>query len=156
MIDDDKLRAWIGVDPGKSGAYAILRESGTVDVYDWTDARAFSDTVAEWRDNLNIYGAVVESVHSKPKQGVSSSFNFGMVYGIAQGVIVAHGIPLYFVTPQKWQKAMFSKQDGADTKTQSLAVARRLFPKADIRLKKHHGRSDAVLLAYYGQKHLSF
>lgn len=155
-MDDVKQKAWIGVDPGKSGAYALLRESGTADVFDWTDPKEFSDTISEWCENLDIQGAVVEAVHSMPKQGVSSSFAFGMVYGVAQGVIVAHGIPMHMVTPQKWQKALFSKQDGADTKTQSLAVARRLFPAADIRLKKHHGRSDAVLLAHYGFKYLSF
>lgn len=153
---DEKQRAWIGIDPGKSGAYAFLRESGTVDVFDWTDAKQFAEDIREYSENLNIFCAVIESVHSMPKQGVSSSFNFGMVYGMAQGVISAMGIPMFLVSPQKWQKEMLRAVDGKDTKEQSLVQARRMFPGADIRLKKHHGRSDAALLAAYGRDKMSF
>jgi len=156
ILTDEKQKAWIGVDPGKSGAYAFLRESGTVDVYDWTDARQFAADIREYAGNLNIIFAVIESVHSMPKQGVSSSFSFGMNYGMAQGVIMAMGIPIILVSPQKWQKAMLMIADGKNTKEQSLTQARRMFPAADIWLKKHHGRSDAALLAEYGRRTTSF
>lgn len=148
---NEKQKAWIGLDPGKSGAYAILRESGSIDVYDWTDAIQFGEDVAEWKEILDVRLATIEAVHSMPGQGVSSSFKFGMVYGMAQGVVMANKLPILLVSPQKWQKAMLTVADGSTTKEQSLYAARRAFPNADIRLKKHHGRADAALLALYGK-----
>ena len=155
-MSDIKQQAWIGLDPGKSGAYALLMDSGTVDVYDWTDAKQFAEDVGRWMELVDIRLAVVEAVHSMPGQGVASSFKFGTVYGIAQGVITAFGIPLFLVSPQKWQKTMLTVADGSTTKEQSMCAARRMFPKADIRLKKHHGRADAILLAEYGRTRINF
>jgi len=42
--------------------------------------------------------------HAMPRQGVSSSFNFGVSFGIARGVVGALHIPVIFVTPTKWKK----------------------------------------------------
>ncbi len=36
-------------------------------------------------------------------------------------------------------------------KEASRLRAQQLFPSADLRLKKHHGRAEALLLAAYGQ-----
>ena len=69
------------------------------------------ETLREWYDHYlveDIRGpsAMIEQVHSMPKQGVASSFKFGRHYGFLLGVLTALGIPYQTVTPQKWQKAM--------------------------------------------------
>lgn len=48
----------------------------------------------------------IELVHSMPKQGVASTFKFGVGYGILQGICGALRIPIIFVTPQEWKKEM--------------------------------------------------
>jgi hypothetical protein len=37
METDPKPNAWIGIDPGSTGAYAILRENSNFDIEDWED-----------------------------------------------------------------------------------------------------------------------
>lgn len=52
-------------------------------------------------------------------------------------------------TSYQWQKLILGKEfkKRMDTKAESLKVARRLFPKAGLKLKKYHGRADALLIA---------
>jgi Holliday junction resolvasome RuvABC endonuclease subunit len=154
MNDTDlKPNAWIGVDPGSTtGAYAILRENGNYDIEEWEDEYRFASDIAEWKEMYRIYFAVVEAVHSMPKQGVSSVFKFGTSYGLARGVLAAHSIRVELITPQTWQKAMLHNADGPNTKTRSICAARRNFP--DLQLKKtQHGKSDAILMALYAMRH---
>jgi crossover junction endodeoxyribonuclease RuvC len=64
----------------------------------------------------------LEQVHSMPEQGVSSSFNFGMGYGITHAVSDLCG-DLNLVTPQKWKKAaglIRKKKDAARILAQEL------------------------------------
>ena len=46
---------------------------------------------------------VVENVHAMPKQGVSSTFKFGMGVGIIHGVAGALRLPMTLVTPNQWK-----------------------------------------------------
>lgn len=97
--------------------------------------------------------AIIERVSAMPGQGVVSMFNFGRAYGDVRGVIGALNIPVHFVTPQKWKRHFRLSSD----KEEARALALRLFPaSADhFRLKKHHGRAEAALIAKYGAENLS-
>ena len=48
----------------------------------------------------------IELVHSMPKQGVASTFKFGMGYGQLQGICAALRIPVILIAPQAWKKEM--------------------------------------------------
>ena len=124
---DPKLNAWVGIDPGATGAYSILRENGSFDIEDWDDEFVFADAIADWKALYNITIAVVEAQHSMPKQGVSSVFKFGTNYGLIRGVLAAlKVIPNLF--PLTWQRAMLHNADGPDTKSRSLVSAGGRFP----------------------------
>jgi crossover junction endodeoxyribonuclease RuvC len=86
---------------------------------------------------------VVEAVHAMPKQGVSSSFKFGMAYGAALALAERFHAPWGTVTPQKWKKYMKLTSN----KNDSLEMARNLWPNAPLHLKKHDGRAEALLMA---------
>src|SRR5690606_25246476 len=90
----------------------------------------------------------IESVGSRPGQGVASTFKFGTAYGVVQGVIGALQIPVEFVSPQRWKKHFRLSGD----KEQARAKAQQLFPTcaAAFNLDKHHGRAEAALIARYG------
>lgn len=141
---------YIGIDPGKSGGIAFIQEID-IFVYPYSD-----DTLLSMLEDLN-YGKCVcylEQVHAMPKQGVSSTFNFGMNFGFIQGVLKAYGIPYELVTPQKWKKEFSCTSD----KNTSIEVCKRLFPnvnlKATERCKKDHdGIAEALLIAEYGRRH---
>jgi len=63
-------------------------------------------------------------------------------------VLAGLNVPLNYVTPQAWQKAV-SVRGGKDG---SRLRAVELFPAyaSLFRLKKWDGRSDAALIAWYG------
>lgn len=92
----------------------------------------------------------IEKVHSMPKQGVASSFNFGQGYGLWLGIIVGLGLRHEQVTPQRWQKEMLAGMQGG--KDASIIRAQELFPDAPLSRKKDHGRADALLIAEHGRR----
>ena len=87
--------------------------------------------------------AMIEKVHSMPKQGVKSSFTFGQGYGFLLGCLTALEIPFEYVTPQKWQRYLgcLSKGDKNVTKQK----AQELFPHLEIT----HATADALLIGEY-------
>ena len=88
--------------------------------------------------------AYIEKVHAMPKQGVASTFKFGMAYGFLRGMLVALGVPFHEVTPQTWQKKMGCLSHG--DKNVTKAAAQRLYPN----LKISHAIADSLLIARYG------
>lgn len=145
------MKCIMGLDPGISGAVAFYFPDvrAGISAYDVPivgkeiNASALHDLIKKYNPDL----AVVEIVHSMPKQGVSSSFNFGVSYGIAKGVIGSLHIPTIFVAPTKWKKHFSLTSD----KEQSRALAISTWPFSDhFRRKKDNGRAEAALLALYG------
>ena len=161
---------YIGIDPGLKGAVArvgynpILAPSPGYKTWDAPTAKDGKHTVLLPREmKLILLEAApdrssivfIERVHSMPKQGVSSSFNFGMGYGMWIGIVVGLGLPYELVTPQRWQKEMLAGMQGG--KDASCIRAQELFPEADLSLgprskKLHDGRADALLLAEFGRR----
>jgi len=143
--------AFIGIDPGASGAVALIGDD-VVLVEDWPgDPGAAADLLRSWLVQYNVKLCALERVASRPGQGVSSVFSFGTNYGTWQGLLSALCVPYILPTPQAWQKGLIVPSDGTDPKARSLAVARRLFPGVDISRKKDHGKADALLLATHAR-----
>ena len=155
---------YIGVDPGKNGGIAVIgyenkieQNKRKIDVYVYQDDILVKlvKELAYFRNVLKEESiCYLEQVHAMPKQGVSSTFNFGMNFGFIQGVLKAYGIPYELVTPQKWKKEFSCTSD----KNTSIEVCKRLFPnvnlKATERCKKDHdGIAEALLIAEYGRRH---
>jgi crossover junction endodeoxyribonuclease RuvC len=135
---------FIGIDPGKTGAVAVISDDGSFcSLCDFTNhpisfLRKF---------NKHVSHAYIEKVHAMPKQGVVSTFSFGENFGTWQGILRTLEIPYSLVPPQYWQRELgLVKIDKKDKP--SLPMAREMFPDAPLNLKKHHNRSDALLLAY--------
>ena len=106
----------VGVDPGKSGAIALLDSYGVlVDAYDMPVAGGIVS--AQQLHGLECwhggqYGTVViEDVHAMPKQGVTSSFGFGRSLGVIEGVFAASGRPIVYVSPSLWKRQMHLNAD---------------------------------------------
>ena len=81
-----------------------------------------------------------------PKQGVSSTFKFGVGFGFLVGCLTALKIPFEFVTLQKWQKALSCQSHGDKNVTKQKA--QQLFPQ----IKVIHANADALLIAEYGRR----
>jgi crossover junction endodeoxyribonuclease RuvC len=140
----------LGVDPGAvSGAWALVTSNlkdPLVDDIPVVDRQVNAPEWARMVDALKPHVAVVELVGSMPKQGVASTFKFGMGCGLIRGVLAALNVPVINVTPAKWKKH-FSLNSDAE-KSRALAIRR--FP--DVRRlahKKDHGRAEALLIALW-------
>lgn len=148
-------RIYIGIDPGQSGAMAVVGD-GFETAIPFGES-AYLKTLVDWDAKRVMTGcklfAVVEHVGPMPKQGVSSTFKFGMNFGWIQGMLYAIGIPFELVRPQKWKKLFSCTSD----KNTSIAVAQRLFPQVPLfatpRCRKpHDGMAEALLMAEYGRR----
>ena len=147
-----KPNAWIGIDPGKTGAAALVYADGHL-VKDWPgDVVSASDLLLEWRMTFHVQLVALERVHAMPKQGVSSTFSLGQNFGQWEGIIAAFALPSIQPTPQEWQKGLVKPSDGPDAKSRALVVARRLFPDAELSRKKDNGRADALLMAWWARQ----
>lgn len=158
------MKYFLGIDPGLSGALALydlntgeLNTGPMPTLKAGTGSKRVIDeaSIAKIIDNWsnNIIKVVIEKVHAMPKQGVTSTFNFGMGYGLVKGIIVANFIPIEYVTPQKWKKILRvpASKDGARER------ASQMFPlySDQWKLKKEDGRAEAAMIAYYGAKYLN-
>ncbi len=147
----------LGIDPGLSGALALLDSDGLPELVDdlpiirdcklaWIDAARLQSTLLE-----ALHGrpcrAAVERVSSSPQQGVASAFTFGVGFGSILATVQTLRLPLELVTPAEWKRALGLSSD----KRASLDKARLLFPTADLSLAKHEGRAEALLLAHFAQ-----
>jgi len=144
---------YIGCDPGKSGAMAILWENGMKEVIPFNPV-AYILAISKVT-NTGARKCCLEHVSAMPKQGVTSTFNFGENFGWIQGILDAYGVPYELVRPQKWKKEFSVTAD----KNSSIAVCKRLFP--DISLlrtencrKDDDGMAEALLLAEYARRRL--
>ena len=153
MTGADTVKCFMGIDPGLGGGIAFYfpAKPDFASVYDMPvagkeiDVAGIARLVAQYMPDA----AFVEAVHAMPRQGVSSTFRFGVAYGAVLGVLGACHIATHLVTPKRWQKHFHLI--GGD-KEQSRALALRLFPaRAELfAKKKNENRAEAVLIARYG------
>lgn len=147
----------LAVDPGLSGALAflddemdclVLRDMPVAKGHRGTNQLLDSQLVRMIRV-MHPDRAVIELVHALPKQGVASTFSFGVGFGVIRGVLAALEIPVSFLTPQEWRRVARVPGRGGD-KGASRIRASQLFPtQANLFARvKDHGRADAALIAY--------
>lgn len=161
------MNAVIGIDPGLSGALAVVNMDGAPDVLavfdlpvvaratgkgNQLDAHGLCRIVLEViRDHGRVGHAYVEAQRPMAKQGVTSMFSLGRTIGAIEGVIAACGLPMTLVEPQRWKRAAgLIKVDKDQSRTRALQV----FPSqaGNLVRVKDHGRAEAMLIAWYGHR----
>lgn len=150
-----------GIDPGVAGGIAILeidaedsRVLAAIDVPTvGVKAKQHIDPVGV-QEFLLAHGpqhCFFERAQAMPRQGASSGFKYGAAVGALYAVVTLCAIPVTVIDPGQWKRGM--KLRGKD-KEGSRQRALELFPGAHeyFKLKKHHGRAEAALLALYGAR----
>lgn len=174
----------LGIDPGVNGACALYKQpdcegvisrDARIKVFDLptsgegTKRRLEVSVLKSWIEDHPIDYAFIELVNAMPllpgkddesgergKIGATSMFRFGMAYGMLQATILCCGLPLEYVTPQKWKKH-FDLKGGAENKDMSRQKVLNLFPNyaALFQRKLDHQRAEALLIAVYGMSYLA-
>lgn len=157
---------FLGLDPGLSGAVALIdedakvlwlddmptlkltkskRELDTREFCDWLEGEA--GCMLTTRSPIR---ATIEMPGVRPGQSAQSGVKTGIGWGQLVGVLVALKIPHEVVTPQRWQKAILGKVEKGAAKDRSRAFCQREYPSADLGKRKTQDRSDALCIARYG------
>ena len=146
-------RPTIGIDPGLSGGIAYIDADGN------STATKMPKTERDLIDLLLYHKTsrpvcFVEKVSAGPKMGSSAAYKFGRNCGEIAMAVVAAGLRLEYVTPQKWQRKLGLitsgrglGQDDTAKKNRNKAKAQQLFPG----IKITHATADALLIAEYGR-----
>ena len=158
----------IGIDPGVTGAIALLQNGNYQGVWDMpviTDSNgkktpsghALAELLRDHKPDL----VVIEKVNAMPSapgkdgkrrtMGAQSMFNFGRGFGVIDASTQILKLPTVYVTPAVWKRKC-----GLINAKKAIhrELATDLFPQAasELRLKKHHGRADALLIARHGHR----
>jgi len=153
-----KPDAYIGIDPGISktepGASALLYNGG-FELFDWKDEKNASENFRHWSSKFNIRIIAIERQWPRPND---SKQNIGKImknYGFWVGLACAFNFHDYIIypTPQEWQKATILVLKNQNPKEIYLKEARKLFPMAKLKFKKHNGRAAALFIADYARRH---
>lgn len=147
------MKTYVGIDPGKSGALALIHEDGAIETYAF-DPAVYVVVLGRVAEYCHVT-CCVEKVSAMPGQGVVSMFNFGHNLGFIEGLLRAYGIPYQLVPPQTWKKEFSLSSD----KARSIEVCQKLFPKANLLAtsrsrKPSDGIAEALLMAEYARRKL--
>ena len=149
------MTRYLGVDPGLSGALAIVEVINGVPVLidavdmpsSGTGAKARVDIIAaaQWIAKHAPSTAYIERAQAYPGQGASSGFSYGRAAGAVEAVVALCSIPLILVEASAWKRKLHLP--GKD-KEAARQKALQLFPSqhALLALKRWHGRAEAVLI----------
>jgi len=164
----------VGIDPGKSGAFAALR----TDLGDILPAHVSPLPLVhspKGRDEYNLRGiyallvlgghVFIERQQPIPAQvvggagGAITNYSLGYVQGVLEGQCAALSLPYELVTPRRWQAEMLDGIAGEDTKQRAVIAAQRLFPHVSLlrterSRKLDSGFADALLIAEWGRRKL--
>ena len=145
----------IGIDPGLSGAIAILENNKVLGIFDMPvmaegkknkrqlNSSQLANIIKENTKNVEETVVIVEQVNAMPGQGVTSMFNFGQTFGAIKGVCATLELPIFFVRPSKWKKhfeLINSSKDASRTKV--IEMYQTL--SKHLSKKKNENKSDAI------------
>jgi len=154
----------IGIDIGLTGAIAAVDSLGSCSVTDMPtlpdgkgnriDGRALLHLLRQFVPAGEAGLLLFEDVRPRPsgnggKHGNSMHSQGSLMRsrGAIEAVVDILRIERRVIQPQTWKRhyGLIGKDKG-----ESLAVARALYPLADLRLAKHHNRAEAILIAHFG------
>ena len=126
----------LAVDPGVSGALALVGAGSVLNVWDAPLVRdqkhqrymldivsfkAIVRHIAEVRKTANV-SAVIEDVWIRGKQDPKRAFSFGHSLGMIQSVIEMLNLEPEWMTPQAWQKKL-----GINSRTNQIEKVKEIY-----------------------------
>ena len=151
------MSIYIGLDPGKKGAMAIMGYSNTTGERYMMKIIPFDpQEYIKALKQFNGATVCIEQVHSLPREGVKSVWSFGQTYGWLLGVLDAVGLSYQTVPPNLWKKDFSLMRT---EKKQSIEVCKRLFPGIELKRTDRcrnddDNMADAALICEYARRHM--
>jgi len=178
-----KPKLFLGVDPGITGCVAAISSTGGyVGFFDMPTiekpGKAKAGTKAKVKrkvDGNELYNQLLGLIDISPTEvvlvlegqaampppkggksiGAASLMSLGHTYGAIEAAIQIAGVKYEIVYPRTWKGKWKIPGEKNGGKKYALSIARMLFPKAPLKLMKHHNRAEALLLARYAFEYYS-
>lgn len=162
-------KMWVGIDPGADGVIATYHNDWKFypmpKIGDKVDVNQLGKIFKEISRYESVH-VVIEDIHAIFGASAKSTFNFGWISGIIEGMLVSNSIPFTKIQPKTWQKEMFQgvpvQQKLSSTgktmvnnpKLMAEIAAKRLYPDIDLRRtdrckKSDENKVDALLIATF-------
>ena len=144
---------YLGIDPGKKGAIALLRPDMSVRFID--HKKTIEETARvlySLLKKVQIEHCVLEKVNAFG-MGRTSAFSFGSDLGMYRSILAVCNVYTTMPTPQEWQKATCGKTGG--DKNVNYEWLKKQFNDLDVFTSRGtllDGRTDALTLALYAKK----
>lgn len=145
------MTAYLGVDPGLSGALAII-SGELVEAYAMPETiRDIWEMVLDLKSERGVEYALIEEIHALPaaveeklgiKRGSIATMKLARNFGQLEMALTAADIPHDELLPRSWKK-IAGVRPGGDQKKISYARAQQLFPTVRIT----HQVADSLLIA---------
>jgi crossover junction endodeoxyribonuclease RuvC len=161
FLKDKQMSIILGGDLGLNRAIAAVDDiAGLIDIVDMPtltngpagrrtiNAPLLASIMSRWHAKI----AYLEYVAARPGEGAVGAFSFGRSKGVVEGVCAALAIPVAFVTPPSWKRAVGIQpgKDGAKAAARGEAIRRWPAHAAMFARKKDDGRAEAALIALAG------
>jgi hypothetical protein len=164
----------LGIDPGISGAIAILADGTPAGFVDMPIKERLGLAGGNEVDGAVLgaalrgifqnhqgahFVAYLEKVNAMPSfgkgeerrsMGSTSAFNFGEGFGKVKCALEILGIPFELITPNVWKRRLGFLGTAKDV-TRTSALQRYPQIAHDLARKKDSGRADALWIARYGE-----
>lgn len=143
-----------GIDPGLQGAVAIVDSGKLLDMQLLSPMLNLGHLIDYLqRHRVRVVG--LEKAQAMPRQGIASTFQYGLGFGIILGQLQVACLPHRLIHPVRWTKWAHSGcKAAADAKQRSKEAVTRLFPGVSFLATPkcrvpHAGLVDAALIAAY-------
>lgn len=159
-----------GIDPGKQGAFVLIRCDGTSAVLRMPikpDGKTVDGVaISKWLLEQEVTHAVVEKIgarghrnqQGKAIRNAGNEFRFAIGIGVIHGCLDSMGIPYKKIMPMTWKPKVL-RELGLDKKA-AIKYAQDFWPQVDLQPGRcttpHDGIADAVCLADYGINHIKW
>ena len=151
--------ATMGIDPGASGALAVLTyDHSQLIVCDYKGVRPIMDFLLNnVVGKFQIKGAILEKMQSHLRTSKGTCIKMGIRQGEYMGILGAlsaldYPIPYEITRPQEWQKGLIHKMDGVNKP--ALNYCRNRFPEFYnlFKYESNDDRADATVMAIHAQR----
>ena len=157
------MRVFIGIDNGVTGSIGVIQEDGTYNLFKMPTKSQLNYTKSRQNvtrvDGFKLSNILTAYVNHNVSIAIERPFvNPGMFKATLSAVrcleatitiLESFDFPYEYLDSRKWQSLLLPKGcEGAELKSASLDIAKRLFPKIDfdgLRIKD----GDGILIAEY-------
>lgn len=145
-----------GIDPGKQGGMALIGPAGAqawpMPETDMEVILLLETICLQIGHGIEPGGAaairfMLEKAQAFPRQGLSSTFKYGVHYGVLKAALLHNKISFDEVTSPTWMRALGLKTKGKKAVTRQRA--QQLFPEVGKITDK---TAEALLIAHYCRK----